>query len=150
MRLLPKIFAVGVLSTALFGCATSGRIGELPNISSGAPSELVLVRPSSLIGATNSYYVSLDGKDVFSVRSGDYTRFPLPSGAHTVSVKCFGGWSPTWKEDGKQFVAVPAQANYFQISPNLTCAKIAQISADDATKLLATTRFVDPSKVSNK
>ncbi|MFP3480191.1 hypothetical protein SB780_35675, partial [Burkholderia sp. SIMBA_057] len=91
----------------------------------------------------------LDGKDVFSIRSGDYTKFRLSSGAHTVAVRCFGGWSPTWKADGKQFVAAPDQSEYFEISPDLTCATVVQISADDATKLLAATKFVDPSAVSN-
>lgn len=146
-----RILTVGVLCTALFGCASSGRIGELPDITGGvSSSELVLIRPSNLIGAANSYYVSFDGKDVFSIRSGDYTKFRVPSGAHIVSVKCFGGWSPAWKEDGKQFVAAPNQSNYFEISPSLTCAKIVQIGGDEATKLLAASRFVSPSMVSNK
>lgn len=142
---------LAILCATLFGCASSGRIGDLPAIPAGAAaSPLVLIRTSSLIGATNSYYVALDGKDIFSIRSGENTQFPIPAGEHTVSVKCFGGWSPTWKEDGKQFVAVGGQANYFEISPNLTCAKIEQMSPEGAKTQLAATKFVSPSTVSNK
>ncbi|PMS35915.1 hypothetical protein C0Z20_16480 [Trinickia symbiotica] len=111
---------------------------------------MVLIRPSSLIGATNSYYVALDGKDVFTIRSGENTQFHIPAGEHVVSVKCFGGWSPTWKEDGKQFFAAQDQPSYFQISRNLTCAKIAQINSEDARKLLAASKFISPNTVSNK
>ncbi|WP_316682960.1 hypothetical protein [Ralstonia flaminis] len=142
---------LAILCTTLFGCATSGRIGELPTIAAGAPSSsLVLIRTGNLIGATNSYYVALDGKDVFSIRSGEHTQFPIPSGEHTVSVKCFGGWSPTWKEDGKQFVAVEGQPTYFEISPNLSCAKITPMPAETAKTQLAATKFVNPANVSNK
>ncbi|MRT00186.1 hypothetical protein GJQ57_16210 [Ralstonia pickettii] len=143
--------AIAALCTTLFGCASSGRIGELPAIAAGtSASPLVLIRSRSLIGATNSYYVALDGKDVFSIRSGENTQIPIPAGEHTVSVKCFGGWSPTWKEDGKQFVAVGGQSNYFEISPNMTCAKIEQIDSNDAKKLLASSKFVSSATVSNK
>lgn len=142
---------LALLGTALFGCATSGRIGDLPTIAVGASSSsLVLIRPSSLVGATNSYYIALDGKDVFSIRSGENTQFPIPSGEHTVSVKCFGGWSPTWKEDGKQFVAVEGQSSYFEINPNLSCAKIMPMPAETAKTQLAATKFVNPVNVSNK
>lgn len=148
---MPRTTAIAVLCTMLFGCATSGRIGELPAIATGAPSSpLVLIRTSSLVGATNSYYVALDGKDVFSIRSGENTQFPIPAGEHTVSVKCFGGWSPTWKEDGKQFVAVGGQANYFEISPNMTCAKIEQVSPESAKTHLAATTFVSSATMSSK
>ncbi|WP_157003051.1 hypothetical protein [Ralstonia sp. A12] len=135
----------------LFGCATSGRIGELPAIPADvSASKLVLIRSSSLVGATNSYYVALDGKDIFSIRSGENTQFAIPMGSHTVSVKCFGGWSPTWKEDGIQFAAAASEANYFEISPNLTCAKIVQIDSDGGKRQLAATKFVSPTTVSNK
>ena len=123
----------------------------LPTIAAGAGSStLVLARDSSLVGMTNSYYVALDGKDVFSIRSGENTHFPIPLGQHTVTVKCFGGWSATWKEDGKTFVAEQNTASYFSISPNLTCAKIAQVNEVDGKALVAKTKFIDPTTASNK
>ncbi|WP_345817737.1 hypothetical protein AAGS40_30550 (plasmid) [Paraburkholderia sp. PREW-6R] len=148
---MKRILIAALLCMGLFGCASSGRLGALPAITGGQPSsELVLVRPSNFIGAANSYYVALDGKDVFSIRSGDYTKFRVPSGEHTVMVKCFGGWTPTWKEDGKHFVAATDQASFFEISPSFTCAKITQINAGQASKLLAANRFVSTGIVSNR
>jgi hypothetical protein len=135
----------------LAGCASSGHIADLPTITDGtAASTLVLIRGSSLIGMPNTYFVALDGKDVFGIRSGENTRFLIPAGQHTVTVKCFGGWSPTWKEDGKGFVAEKNQASYFSISPDLRCANIKQVSETEGKSLLGKTNFIDPTVASNK
>jgi hypothetical protein len=147
IKTLLAALAVGILS----GCASSGRIGELPTIAADAPSsQLVLIRVSSIIGATNSYYVALDGKDIFSIRSGEYTRFRIPAGEHFIAVKCFGGWSPAWKEISKGFVAVADQTSYFEISPNMTCAEIRQITTDAGKAEVKNITFVDPETPSNR
>ena len=142
-----KIIAAIMLSASLAGCASSGRVGDLP-VAGDTASQLVLVRPSAIIGATNSYYVNLDGKDVFSIRSGENTEFPIAAGEHHISVKCFGGWSPTWKEDSKQFVAAKGQPNYFEISPNMKCAQIEQVAEVAGKQAVAKTKFVSPDTVS--
>jgi len=134
-----------IAALILAGCASAGRIGDLPAITEGSPSAtLVLIRPSDVIGMTNSDYVALDGKDVFSIRSGDNTRFAIPPGPHAVAVKCFGGWSPTWKEDSKAFVAEGGGTSYFSISPSMKCSKIEPVSEADGKALLGRTTFVDP------
>ena len=134
-----------IAALILAGCASAGRIGDLPAITEGSPSAtLVLIRPSNVIGMTNSDYVALDGKDVFSIRSGDNTRFAIPPGPHAVAVKCFGGWSPTWKEDSKAFVAEGGGTSYFSISPSMKCSKIEPVSEADGKALLGRTTFVDP------
>jgi len=141
----------GLIVPFLSGCSASGRIGELPTIGRGAPSsQLVLIRVSNFVGAANSYYVALDGKDVFSIRSGQYTTLHIPEGEHFVAVKCFGGWSPTWKEDSKRFVAMQDQTNYFVISPNLSCAEIISVSEEDGRKKMAEGDFVSPETFSSK
>jgi len=135
----------------LTGCASAGRIGDLPVISEGASSStLVLVRPSNVIGMANSFYVALDGKDVFSIRSGDNTHFLIPAGEHAVSVKCFGGWSPTWKEDSKSFLAEVDRASYFSISPSMSCAKIEQVSEAQGKALVENSSYIDSAVASNK
>lgn len=135
----------------LSGCASSGRIGDLPAIpTSGPSSQLVLIRVSSIVGAANSYYIALDGKDVFSIRSGEYTQFPIPAGEHFIAVKCLGGWSPTWKEDSQKFVPIPNQTNYFEISPNMTCAEIKEITADAGKAAAAKSTFISPDILSSK
>ena len=67
-----------------------------------------------------------------------------------MTVKCFGGWSPTWKEDGKGFVAEKNQPSYFSISPGLSCATIKQVSETEGNVLLGKTNFIDPNVASNK
>jgi len=139
-----------VLTLGFSGCSTSGRIGPLPSIADeNSSSQLVLIRVSSIVGAANSYYVALDGKDIFSIRSGENTEFPIPAGKHYVSVKCFGGWTPTWKEAAKRFNALPNQTSYFKISPNLSCAEIVSIEPDEAKTEIQSTDFVSPSELSN-
>jgi hypothetical protein len=148
--MMKKVFAA-LIVVILSGCASSGRIGDLPTVIGGsASSQIVLIRVSSLVGAANSYYVALDGKDVFSIRSGQYTTFPIPTGEHFVAVKCFGGWSPTWKEDSKRFVAMKDQTNYFVISPNLSCAEVNSVAEEDGKKKMAESNFVSPETVSGK
>lgn len=140
-----------ILAILITGCASSGRIGELPTVGDGDPhSQLVIIRVSSIVGGANSYYVALDGKDIFSLRSGDYTRFYIPTGDHFISVKCFGGWTPTWKEDAKKFTARPKNSYYFEISPNFTCAEIVPVSDEKGKKLVAESDFVSPNKMSDR
>lgn len=147
-----RILFLALLATVLSGCASSGRIGDLPAISPGASSsKLVLLRVSSHTSGLNSFYVALDGRDVFSIRSGEYTEFPIPVGEHFISVKCFGGWSPTWKEDTKRFNALPDMANYFEIRPNgLACAYIWPIGEEDAKKQMNRSKFISPETPSTK
>jgi hypothetical protein len=130
-------------AAVLAGCA--GRIGELPAVTPGeAPAELVLIRVSSLVGMTKTYYVALDGKDVFAMRPGQHTMFPIPAGQHFVGVKCSAGDSPSWKEDAKGFTVTPKQPIYYEISPGQSCAEIEQVPASEAEQRMASSRFVDP------
>lgn len=118
----------------IVGCGTtSGRIGELPTITNpNTASKVVTIRISSIVGVANGYTVVLDGKDLLGIGSGEYAEFNVPEGDHYIGVKCFGGWTPTWKTDAVQFKAVASQSNYFEISPNLKCAGIRQIGEADA------------------
>ena len=135
----------------LAGCAaTSGRIGEWPikgNIAGGG--KVVVVRTSSFVGAANTYKVALDGKELFYIGAGEHTDFLVPTGEHEITVKCFGGWSPTWKEDSKKFVSSAAAANYFKISPSIYCAEIMPITETEANALLRGSEFIDLSKPRN-
>jgi hypothetical protein len=146
-----KAILYSLVAMVLSGCASSGRIGEMPAIPAGASSSrLVIIRASSIVGAAVSLYVALDGKDIFSIRNGDYTEFPISSGDHFISVKCFGGWSPTWKEDSRKFSAASEQASYFLISPTGSCAGIEQISTNQGALKVSTSTFVSPTTVSDK
>jgi hypothetical protein len=110
-------------------------------------SKLVLLRVSSIVGAANNYYVTLDGKVILTIGAGEYTEFLIPTGEHFISVYCFGGWTSTWKEDAKQFYAYPNQTYHFEISPNLSCAKIISISQEQAKKDLENSTLIVTGKV---
>lgn len=127
-----------LLALFLAGCGTSsGRIGELPAVTDATSAgKVVTVRVSSFVGAANGYTVSLDGKDLYGIGSGEHAEFLVPAGEHFIAVKCFGGWTPTWKEDSLKFHASPSETSYFAISPNLKCADIKAVAEADALKLL--------------
>lgn len=133
------------MALTLIGCGTtSGRIGELPVITNQATaSKVVPIRVSSIVGVANGYTVVIDGKDLLGIGSGEYTEFNVPEGEHYIGVKCFGGWTPTWKLDAVQFKAIAKQSSYFEISPNLKCAGIRQIGEQDAKSLISGSKFID-------
>lgn len=139
-----KTLVASILVLGLVGCGTtSGRIGELPAVASGASAgKVVTVRVSSIVGAANGYTVSLDGNDLYGIGSGEHAEFLVPAGEHFIAVKCFGGWTPTWKEDSLKFDAKPSETAYFAISPNLKCADIKAIAEADAKKLLQGSKFL--------
>lgn len=133
-----------VLAVGLVGCGTtSGRIGELPSVASATPAgKVVTVRVSSMVGAANGYTVALDGNDLYGIGSGEHAEFLLPPGEHFIAVKCFGGWTPTWKEDSLKFTARASEVAYFSISPNIKCADIKSVTESDAKKLLQGSKFL--------
>lgn len=141
---LMKTILVGFVVLGLVGCGTtSGRIGELPAVANASSAgKVVTVRVSSIVGAANGYTVALDGKDLYGIGSGEHAEFLVPAGEHFIAVKCFGGWTPTWKEDSLKFVANPAEVSYFVISPNLKCADIKAIAEPDAKKQLQGSKFL--------
>jgi len=143
-----KTLIAACLTLGLMGCGTTtGRIGELPAISNkeNAP-RVIVVRVSSFVGAANGYTVSLDGKDIFGIGSGEYAEFLVPEGEHFIAVKCFGGWSPTWKEDSLKFVATSSERNFFLISPNMNCAEIKTSSDAETKKHLESAKRIDLEK----
>ncbi len=139
--------AISLLGT-LAGCGTtSGRLGDLPTVSDRASAATVVVaRISSLMGAANGYTISVDGKDIFGIGSGEHAEFLVPPGQHYIAVKCFGGFTPTWKEDSLKFEAKASQGSYFVVNPSMSCANIAAASQQEVQKLLPTSKAVSLEK----
>jgi len=111
--------------------------------------KLVVMRVSSIVGAAATLYVALDGKDIFAIRSGEHTEFKIGSGEHYIGVKCFGGWTPTMKEQSMLFTALAEKEYFFEISPNLSCAGIEPVAPDAAKKRIATSTFISPERRSS-
>jgi hypothetical protein len=145
-------FAVALMLAVLAACGTtSGRLGDLPTILDKANAgKTVVVRISSFVGAANGYTVALDGKDLFGIGSGEHTEFLIPEGEHYIAVKCFGGWSPTWKEDSLKFVAKTSETSFFLVSPNMKCAEIKQSNEAEIKKHLVGSKFINLEKPTTK
>lgn len=108
--------------------------------------KVVTIRVSSIVGAANGYTVALDGKDLFGIGSGEHAEFLVPEGEHYIAVKCFGGWTPTWKEDSLKFSAKAADSNFFVIRPNMNCAEIKPGNEAEAKQLLQSSKPVNLEK----
>ena len=143
-----RALVAACLTLFLAGCGTtSGRLGDLPSISNKeTASKVTVVRISSIIGAANGYTVALDGKDIFGIGSGEYAEFLVPEGEHYIAAKCFGGFTPTWKEDSLKFVAKSSGQNFFLISPNIRCAEIKASSDAEAKKHVESGKQIDLEK----
>ena len=126
----------------LSGCA-SGPIGRLPVIKDyNQTGDVFVIRDSNFLGSGVSLYITLDGNDIFAIRIGQYTKFGIVSGEHLIGVKCFGGWTPTWKEDSKRFSILPQQELYFIVSPSMSCADIQPISPELGKEWINKTTYI--------
>ncbi|MBI2276489.1 MAG: hypothetical protein HYU74_03985 [Dechloromonas sp.] len=137
---------------ALTGCGTtSGRLGELPSVPVASKAgKVVAVRISSIVGSANGYAVALDGKDLFGIGSGEHTELLVPEGEHSISVKCFGGMTPTLKEHTLRFVAKANEVAYFKIGPSINCGEISVTTEAEALKLIERSKFISLEKTVSK
>ena len=128
-----KFMLTAVFLTVLTGCTTSGPVKSIaPGDSAGeSTSELVVIRVDKALASMNTFYVRLDGEDIFTLNIGQYTKLTIPPGKHTISVKCFG-WFPTWREDFESFTVQPNEIVYFETSPSWSCSLIDPISPEAA------------------
>jgi hypothetical protein len=128
----PRWLQLLALSVALAGCMH----GRLSGLAAPGPderaAEVVVIRTSNVVGATNSYLLTVDGRSAWGIRAGEYARLKVTAGPHRVGVECFGGWAPIWRESDAVDIRVEADAIvYLLVSPDLNCASIKAI-ADEA------------------
>ena len=143
-----KGLLVLVFAILIAGCVTgSGPIDELPAIVDEKRSgEVTVIRIHSFFGSANSFIINLNGIDMFAIRSGQHTKFKLNEGEHYIGVKCFGGWSPTWKGDSLKFSVTPDSSSFFKVAPNFSCAGIESITEEKALKIIENSKYVPMNK----
>jgi hypothetical protein len=95
------------------------------------------------VGAANPFTIALDGNDLFRIGSGEHAEFPVPAGSHRIAVKCFGGWTPTMKEDTESFAAAAGETRYFRVAPSATCADIEAIGEGTAKRELGSSTAIN-------
>jgi hypothetical protein len=125
-----------IISTMLYGLLTACMHGQMAGLPTPAPTEpvgeLVVIRTSSLVGATNSFLITIDGRRAWGLRVGEYARVKIGVGAHRVGVECFGGWAPIWRESGAaELRLAPERTSYLLVAPDLTCASIKAITEEE-------------------
>ena len=120
----------------LCGLLTACMHGQMAGLPRPVPNEpvgeVVVIRTSSVVGATNSYLITIDGRRAWGLRVGEYARVKIGVGAHRVGVECFGGWAPIWRESGAaEFRLEPDRTSYLLVAPDLTCASIKAITEEE-------------------
>ncbi|MEJ2364442.1 MAG: hypothetical protein P8075_06415 [Deltaproteobacteria bacterium] len=137
-----KSLLVLVSAILIMGCA-SGPLTRLPTIEDEKRSgEVTLIRTSNFIGVAVSYIITLNGAEIFGIRSGQYTKFKLNEGEYEIGVKCFGGSGSTWRLDSIRFNATSNSNSYFLVSPNYSCAGIKQITEAEALKRIQNSKYI--------
>lgn len=136
--------ATGCAALLLAACGTaSGPLGSLPEITDeSSAAKVVVVRVSSIIGAANGYILSLDGKDLFGLGSGEHVEFRVPPGEHVISIGCFGGIAPMWNHYPLKFTAQPGARLFFVVSPGASCAELRAATEAEAAAHLQGSRSV--------
>ena len=134
-----KILLYMFVSFLAAGCSSGVLKVSLPEILADEPSgQVFVIRESSLLlGSGVKFAILLDGSEVFKVGNGKYTKFPLAPGEYTISVLCFGGGSPTWKQQDQFFFLENKDEVYFSVSDDLmACARMQEIGRDSALTLM--------------
>ncbi len=127
----------------LTGCS-HGLIGILPEIGNvDDTAEMIIIRNKNVMGAALSYKITLNMQDIVGIRVGEYCKFSVPAGQHTLGLKCFGGWSPTTKEMSIDVLCKPNTKYYFLLSPSSICAEIEPINEEEGLKRISKSEYLD-------
>ena len=140
---MKKIVIFSLWIFLLVGCA-SGPIGRLPNIEdNNQVGNVFVIRNKSIAANTISYYITLNDNEIFAISVGQYTKLRIASAEHNIGVKCFGGLTPTWKEDSIKFTLLAQQDAYFIVSPSISpCADIQSINPESGKEWINKSEYV--------
>jgi len=121
------------------GCASNFQ-GALPPLQDPLrAAEFVVLRPARLEGTAVGYGVQIDGKDAFALRSGQYARFRLDAGEHSLTVRCLSDPLGTFRSAVLRIDAGPGETRYVLVSPGREqyCALLSKIDEAEAAPELA-------------
>ena len=132
--------SIGIITLCgLLTACMHGQMAGLPTpLTNERVGELVVIRTSSVVGATNSYLITIDRRRAWGLRVGEYTRVKIGAGAHRIGVECFGGWAPVWRESGAAELRLePDRTSYLLIAPDPTCASIKAINDEEGREWMS-------------
>ena len=90
--------------------------------------EVTVIRPTAFIGADSTYFIVLDGRPLRDIETRQHVRFDVPSGRHTLAVRCPKSLSLQYAETRVEEELGPAPA-FFVIEPKFDCVTISRIDA---------------------
>jgi hypothetical protein len=137
-----KKTALLTLSVLLAGCGAPGMVmAPLPAISDTAQAvEVAVIRPVNFIASEFPFYIAIGEQNVAPIRSGESVRFSLPSGRHSIAIRCLDALSPNFKETRFDYEFAPKGQAFFVVAPKFDCATIEPVDARAAGGLIANTR----------
>ena len=132
-----------VAALLLCACATDEIVvGPPPPIADPAQAaEVTVIRPRTIVASEFPFYITIGEQPIFDLRSGEYTRFPLPAGKRSFAIRCLGGTAAKPVETRIEHEFIARRAAIFLIEPKFECASITPIDEKTAEPLLARTRF---------
>jgi hypothetical protein len=140
---MKRTIVVLLLLALTAACATGPiQTSPLPKIADPENAvEITVIRESHFVGSAISYFITLDDKEVFGIRSGEYTRFKVSPGKHSLAARCFGGFTPTWKESKIEITLQPKEKAYYLFSKAVECAKVESLQPQDVEALIAKSKY---------
>ena len=113
-------------------------LSPLPKITDAEnAAEITVIRASHLLGGGVTYSIALDNKEVSTIRSGEYTRFRVSQGKHSLAVTPFG-YPAMSKENKIDLTLEPKTKAFYSISCGVMhCPKVEMLQPQDAEVLIA-------------
>lgn len=133
-----KIVGVIISLCALAGCS-HGLIGTLPQIDDpDNAAEITVVRISSLSGKMASFKIWLDGAELIAIRNGEYTKFQIGEGKHTIGVA-----APNYNPQVIRIYCDPKEQYFFIVSPSMSKgADIKRVTEEEAKIKIAQSKYL--------
>jgi len=124
MNIYRNLFLVFALAS-LFGCVRSVSTSAMPTIEEGKPTGTVYVGYVKKLLPSGTRQVIFDDQAIFSINGGEFSKFKVSPGEHTVRMECvsIGGWSDRNSKYNTSFTIKPDQDVYFMIGFDRKCKR---------------------------
>ncbi|MFZ4856936.1 MAG: hypothetical protein ACOYL3_11115 [Desulfuromonadaceae bacterium] len=152
LRLVPLIL---LACTLLCGCIIEGtslvgriETGKLPVGSDAENAAKIFILRTDISDFMSTQFIApshkivVDGSDIFFLDSWHYTSFTIAPGNHRIGIKCFGGWSESWKEATLTLQLDAYETYYFKTFPNWQCASINLIDQTEGLERIRKSRHI--------
>jgi hypothetical protein len=145
MRNLTPLLLVVVGLTA---CSHGHPIGSLPKVSHpDEAADVTILREKRIVLSAMALLVSLDGRDIFSITNGDYTRFRLDPGRYSIAAGIEKGWSRGCTEGKINMHLLPRSKYFFvlRFGPE-KCVKLELVGEQRGMEIISDSTLIPPAQ----